>query len=227
MTPSVSLPTASDVHGRIRTYKARRGRMSQSQQAALGLFDDFLIPDEPLDVAATWGAPAPLILDIGFGDGDATLALAQAQPHAAVLAIDVHTPGVANLLRALAAHAIPNVRVMHADAVHVLEHCIPFHSVHAVHTLFPDPWPKTRHHKRRLVQPSIVDLFADRIEVGGTWHLASDWMPYIEVITEIFANDARWQGGIIPRPVRPITHYEARALREGRPVVDLVMTRID
>lgn len=215
------------MRGRIRTYKNRRGRMSPTQQAALHLFDEFVIPEHPLDVESIWGTPAPLLLDIGFGDGETTVALAQAHPDAAVLAIDVHTPGVAHLLRALAAHRVSNVRVMHADAVHVLEHCIPSHSVHGVHMLFPDPWPKTRHHKRRFVQPTITDVMTDRIKIGGTWHLASDWMPYVEAMTEVFAADPRWQGGIVDRPDRPITHYEARALREGRPVVDLLMTRIN
>jgi tRNA (guanine-N7-)-methyltransferase len=200
--------------------------MSHLQHAALQLFDDFLLAEEPVDITATWGAPAPLIVDIGFGDGKATLALAQAHTNAAILAIDVHTPGVADLLRELAAQNITNVRVMHADAVHVMEQLIPLRSVHAVRTLFPDPWPKTRHHKRRMVQPSIVDLFTDRIEIGGTWHLASDWMPYVDAMMGVFGADLRWNGGIVPRPDRPITHYEARALREGRQVIDLMMTRV-
>jgi tRNA (guanine-N7-)-methyltransferase len=200
--------------------------MSTSQRAALQLFSEYLVPPDHLDVMATWGAAAPLMLDIGFGDGVSTLALAQSHPNAAILAIDVHTPGVADLLRSIATEKITNTRVMHADAVQVLEHFIAPDSIDALQTLFLDPWPKNRHHKRRFVQPTIVDLVRRRLRVGGTWHLASDWMPYVETMIDVFTADDRWDGGLVPRPERPMTHYEARALREDRTVMDVQMTRV-
>jgi tRNA (guanine-N7-)-methyltransferase len=115
---------------------------------------------------------------------------------------------------------------MHADAVQVLEHFVAPDSIDSIQTLFLDPWPKSRHHKRRFVQPSIVDLVRRRLKVGGTWHLASDWMPYVETMIDVFTTDDRWHGGLVPRPDRPMTHYEARALREGRTVMDVQMTRV-
>ena len=116
---------------------------------------------------------------------------------------------------------------MHADAVQVLEHFIAPDSIDSLQTLFLDPWPKSRHHKRRFVQPTIVDLVRRRLKVGGTWHLASDWMPYVDTMIDVFNADGRWHGGLVSRPERPMTHYEARALREGRTVLDVQMTRVD
>jgi tRNA (guanine-N7-)-methyltransferase len=222
----VSLLIVPDTYGPIRTYKTRRGRMTATQRAALNLFSDYLIPEQPLDILAIWGAEAPLMLDIGFGDGVSTVALAESNPSAAILAIDVHTPGVADLLHAIATRNITNIRVMHADAVHVLKQFITPGSVESLQTLFLDPWPKSRHHKRRFVQPAIVDLVRQRLQVGGTWNLASDWMPYVETMIDVFTADDHWSGGVVPRPDRPMTHYEARALRDGRTVMDLHMTRV-
>lgn len=200
--------------------------MTTTQRAALHLFSEYLIAEEPLNILTTWGAEAPLMLDIGFGDGVSTVALAESNPSAAILAIDVHTPGVADLLQSIATGKLPNIRVMHADAVQVLERFVTPGSVDSLHTLFPDPWPKNRHHKRRFVQPTIVDVVRQRLRVGGTWHLASDWTPYVETMIDVFTADDRWSGGLVPRPDRPMTHYEARALREGRGVMDVQMTRV-
>lgn len=222
----MSLLIVPDAYGPIRTYKARRGRMSALQHGALQLFSGYLVAEEPLNVTDTWGMQAPLMLDIGFGNGVSTLALAQSHPSAAILAIDVHTPGVADLLRSIATRKIPNIRVMHADAVHVLEHFVAPGSVASLQTLFPDPWPKYRHHKRRFVQPTIVDVVRQRLQVGGTWHIASDWAPYVEAMIDVFTADDRWTGGLVPRPDRPLTNYEARALRDGRQVMDVQMTRV-
>lgn len=182
--------------------------------------------DEPIDRAAIWGQDVPLVLEIGFGDGRATVGMAQDEPDIGVLAIDVHTPGLGEALARLGDAGIRHVRLMEADAIVVLERMIPPDSLVGVRAFFPDPWPKARHHKRRLVQPAIVDLVRTRLVIGGTWHLATDWEEYAAAMEECFAQAPGWTGGVIARPPgRPVTRYEARALREGRTITDLEFRR--
>jgi tRNA (guanine-N7-)-methyltransferase len=164
-----------------------------------------------------------LYLDIGFGNGVSTLHFAQAEPQAAFLAIDVHTPGVGDLLSELHTQEITNVRVMETDALAVLENMIAPNSLAGVYTLFPDPWQKARHHKRRIVQQSILDLMHSRITPGGFWHIATDWDHYAQSISELFAqpnNQMQWDGGKVSRSDRALTRYEARAIDDGRIVSD-------
>lgn len=173
--------------------------------------------------------PTALYLDIGFGNGVSTLHFAQAQPQAAFLAIDVHTPGVGDLLSELHTQEITNVRVMETDALAVLENMIAPNSLAGVYTLFPDPWQKARHHKRRIVQQSILDLMHSRIAPGGFWHIATDWAHYAQAINELFDqpnNQMQWNGGEVNRPDRALTRYEERALDEGRVVTDFRFIQI-
>lgn len=209
----------------VRTFKPRRSRITARAERALREQDRFLIPasDEVLDVPGTWGASVPVVVEIGFGDGKATAAMAAAEPDVGLLAIDVHTPGVGELLWRIADSGLDNVRVMEADALGVLERMVPERSLAGLRTFFPDPWPKARHHKRRLVQPAVLELAATRLAPGAWWHLATDWDEYADAMASCFAEDPRWTGGTIPRPEsRPVTRYERRALREGRPVIDLL-----
>jgi tRNA (guanine-N7-)-methyltransferase len=193
--------------------------------------------DNPRDLTITyhdallqWPSPTTaLYLDIGFGNGVSTLHFAQAQPQAAFLAIDVHTPGVGDLLSELHTQEITNVRVMETDALAVLENMIAPNSLAGVYTLFPDPWQKARHHKRRIVQQSILDLMHSRIAPGGFWHIATDWAHYAQAINELFAqpnNQMQWNGGEVNRPDRALTRYEERALDEGRVVTDFRFIQI-
>jgi len=213
----------------LRTFKPRRSRVTQRQEQAIAASDGLLLRlnDQPLDFAAIWGAdasgsPAPVILEIGFGSGPATTATAAADPDMGFLAVDIHTPGVGDLLQSLRDAGLTNVRVMEADALLVLERMIAPGSLTAVRTLFPDPWPKARHHKRRLVQPAVLDLVRNHLIPGGTWHLATDWPHYADWIMECFASDPRWTGGPVPRPDwRVLTRYEERAQLEGRTSIDL------
>lgn len=187
--------------------------------------------DNPRDLTIVYEAallnwpspPTALYLDIGFGNGVSTLHFAQAEPQAAFLAIDVHTPGVGDLLSELHTQEITNVRVMETDAIAVLESMIAPNSLSGVYTLFPDPWQKARHHKRRIVQQSILDLMHSRIALGGFWHIATDWAHYAQSISELFTqpgNQMQWNGGKISRPDRALTRYEERALDEGRLISD-------
>ena len=176
------------------------------------------------DALLSWPSPpTALYLDIGFGNGVSTLHFAQAKPQAAFLAIDVHTPGVGDLLSELHTQEITNVRVMETDALAVMENMIAPNSLAGVYTLFPDPWQKARHHKRRIVQQNILDLMHSRITPGGFWHIATDWAHYAQSIGELFAqpgNQVQWDGGQTSRPDRALTRYEQRALDEGRIVSD-------
>jgi len=208
----------------IRTYKPRRSRITQRQLLALSEVRWRLEPgDQEIDLASVWGADVPVILEIGFGTGAATAQMAAAEPRSGILALDIHTPGVGNLLDLIAGTGITNVRVMEADALTVLKRMIPVGALAGVRSYFPDPWPKARHHKRRIIQRPVLELVASRMRPGGCWHVATDWDAYVVAIEETFAAQPGWTGGRIERPAwRPVTHYEERALREGRAITDLM-----
>ncbi len=218
------LPRSTTLRPGIRTFKPRRSRITPRAEQALARRTDLLIPfqDSLLDLARVWGEGTDVILEIGCGDGRATVTMAGQQPDVGIWAVDVHTPGLGTLLADLDAGAITNVRVTEADALAVLERMVTPHSLAGVRSYFPDPWPKARHHKRRLVQPGVLALVRSRLQPGAAWHLATDWQEYADAILAEFAADPGWIGGLIERPAdRPITHYEQRALREGRTAVDL------
>jgi tRNA (guanine-N7-)-methyltransferase len=203
------------VSDRIRTFKARRGRLTPKQRAALSLFDQHhytaaRLPD--IDQRR------PIALEIGFGMGESAVAFAQRHPEMQWLAVDIHTPGVADLLTQSAAHEISNLFVIEADVFAVLDQ-LPM--VQEIHSYFPDPWPKSKHHKRRLITPDRLDAITSHIQVGGVWHIATDWQPYAEAMLAVFGSDPRWSGGIIERPDRPMTGYERKALRAERTITDL------
>ena len=211
----------------IRTFKPRRTRITERASRALVEQAAFLLDPSAsaLDLAGTWGDGVPVIVEIGFGDGLATARMAADDPATGILAIDVHTPGVGDLLARIGEARLTNVRVLEADALRVLSRMVPRNSLTGVRSYFPDPWPKARHHKRRLVQPEVLDLVRTRLIPGGTWHIATDWQEYADGIVECFSADARWHGGVVARPPwRPVTRYERRALTDGRAITDLVFT---
>lgn len=220
------LPESSILNRGIRTFKPRRSRITQSQRRALTSSNQHLIQYSPSPIGqiANWKNPdSPLFLDIGFGNGISTIALARDNPECNFLAIDIHTPGVGDLLGEIANAGVSNIRVMETDSLAVLENMITPESLAGVYTLFPDPWPKARHHKRRIVQPAVMELMHSRLLPHGFWHIATDWQEYAEYITELFESEtaqSEWSGGVVSRPQRPITHYEQRALREARTVTD-------
>lgn len=186
------------------------------------------VPDGELDPAGLFGRRAPVVLEIGSGMGETTAAIAAADPGRDYLAAEVHTPGVANLLDLLDGAGLTNVRVVHGDALELLSH-LPAECLDAVLAFFPDPWPKRRHHKRRLFVPERVALIRSRLVRGGTLHAATDWPEYAEAIRETLAADPELVNvypGWAPRPAwRPVTKFEQRALAAGRPVYDLVFRR--
>lgn len=212
----------------IRTYKPRRGRVTPRQAAALDVDDGLLLdwPRQTLALADCFGA-RPVVLEIGFGTGAATVALAQQAPGTGVLAVDIHTPGVGDLLWRIREAGLVNVRVIEADALVLLREAIPDASLSGVRTYFPDPWPKARHHKRRLVTPANAALLAARTIPSATWHLATDSAEYAKHARSVLDASGQWQGGPIERPAwRPVTRYEQRALDAGRQVIDLAYVRL-
>jgi len=206
--------------------------MSPAQQRAL----DTLLPrlgivyaPAPLDFAATFGRNAPVILEIGFGMGETTAAIAAARPQNDFLGLEVHGPGVGALLNRVDTAGLSNVRVIQHDAVDVITHMIPAASLAGVHIYFPDPWPKKRHHKRRLLQPAFVHALAQRLSSGGYLHAATDWDDYAQEILATFSAEpllANTAADFAERPAwRPQTKFETRGLKLGHGVRDLVFRR--
>ena len=213
----------------IKSYVLRPGRMGTGQVRALReLAPRYVLPfaATPLDAARTFSREAPLVVEIGFGMGQATAAIAAARPQDNFLGIEVHEPGVGALLQLIDEQQLANLRIVQHDAVEVLRDMIATATLAAVHVFFPDPWPKKRHWKRRLIQPPFAALLASRLAAGGRLHCATDWQPYAEHMLEVLSAEsllANTADGFAPRPdYRPLTKFENRGLALGHGVWDLV-----
>jgi tRNA (guanine-N7-)-methyltransferase len=231
MTDPLASPPAAPRRG-IRSYVVRAGRMGTGQERALAeLGPRYVLPfvDGALDWPTTFGRVAPRVLEIGFGMGDATAAIAAGRPDTDFLGVEVHPPGVGALLRQVGERGLTNVRIVQHDAVEVLERMIAPDSLAGVFVLFPDPWHKKRHHKRRLIQPPFVRLLASRLAPGGTLHCATDWQPYAEQMLDVLGAEPSLRNtadGYAERPAyRPLTKFENRGLKLGHGVWDLVFVR--
>ena len=216
----------------VRSYVMRGGRLGPGQERALAtLGPRFVLPfqTQPLDLPATFGRVAPTVLEIGFGMGDATAQIAAARPDTDFIGVEVHEAGVGALLKRIGELGLTNLRILRHDAVEVAQEMIAPASLAAVHVFFPDPWHKKRHHKRRLIQPPLVALLASRLAPGGVLHCATDWEPYAEQMLEVLGHEpalVNTAAGFAPRPdYRPLTKFEARGLRLGHGVRDLVFRR--
>lgn len=221
--------------GDIQTYVRRRGRMTPAQARALGgLAERFSVPDTgPLDQQRTFGRVAPLGLEIGFGMGQSLLYWAARRPDWNLLGLEIYQPGIGALMLGLEREELQNVRVIEAPAESVLEHRIEAGSIAEIRIFFPDPWPKKRHHKRRLVQPGFVALLARCLQPGGRLWLATDWEPYADWMLEVLerepllrnlAGTGAFAGAAVDSDdtsARPVTRFEARGLRLGHRVWDL------
>ena len=218
----------------IRSFVRREGRMTIGQKKAFEtLWPVYgLNPGEALpDINAPFGRQGPVILEIGFGMGDSLAQQAANQPQNLYLGIEVHRPGVGHLLSLIETNAIDNIRIYCADAVEVLNHCIPNNSLSCVQIFFPDPWPKQRHHKRRLIQLPFIQLIAAKLKPQGSLHLATDWQNYAQHMLKVmsscenFVNTAT-DGPFVERPAtRPLTKFENRGQRLGHGVWDLVFRK--
>jgi tRNA (guanine-N7-)-methyltransferase len=216
----------------IRSFVLRQGRVTIAQQRAIDMsLPRFGIPysAQPINLAQTFGRPAPKILEIGFGMGDSTATIAQAHPENDYLALEVHTPGVGNLLKLIDAQQLTNIRIMQHDAVEVLRDMIGDSSLDGVHIFFPDPWHKARHNKRRLIQAPFIAQLVQKLKPDGYIHVATDWQDYAEqVLAVLSAEPQLWNTATdyAPRPAyRPLTKFEQRGLKLGHGVWDLIFTR--
>lgn len=217
----------------IRSFVLRQGRISNAQQRAY----DKLLPrygiafsNSIMDWEGVFGRKAPKILEIGFGMGTATAFIAKMQPEQDFLGVEVHTPGVGALMRLLEAENLSNVRIIQHDAVEVLRDMIKPGVLDGIHIFFPDPWPKKRHHKRRLIQPALLHLLASRLKTGGYLHLATDWQEYAQWMLELLSKEPvlkNTAAGYAVKPAyRPETKFERRGLDLGHDVWDIVFQRI-
>lgn len=220
----------------VRSYVLRAGRVTEGQKRALEeLWPVYGVEaaNQPLDLEAQFGNAQPVIMEIGFGNGDATWQMAKASPDRNYLGVEVHKPGVGSLLLKLEENGLENVRIASEDAVEFLAERIPDGSLDGICIYFPDPWPKKRHHKRRIIQAPFVALMARKIAAGGLLHLATDWEPYAEFILEVMHAAPDFEnlspsGDVCPKPEwRPPTKYEKRGQRLGHRVSDLVFRRSD
>jgi tRNA (guanine-N7-)-methyltransferase len=223
---------ATQAHGPrpIRSFVLRQGRMSPAQQRACAeLYPRYGVSAcVPLDLALIFGRRAPVVLEIGFGMGETTAAIAAAQPGVDFLGVEMHWPGVGALLRRIEAMQLGNVRVLRHDAVDVVTRMIAAGSLAGIHVYFPDPWPKKRHHKRRLLKPPLVHALASALAPGGYLHVATDWAPYADDILATLGAEpllANTAAGFAPRPTwRPLTKFEQRGLARGHAVFDMLFT---
>ncbi len=222
----------NSAHPPIRSYVLRQGRVSNAQQRAHEtLLPRYGIPygDHVIDLDGIFGRKAPHILEIGCGMGETTAAIAAAHPHLDYVGIEVHTPGVGSLLKQIEALGLTNVRVIQHDAVAVLEHMIAPASLDGMHIFFPDPWPKKRQQKRRLIQPAFAALAASRLKPGGYLHAATDWQEYAEQILAVLGSEPELENtaaGYAERPAyRPQTKFETRGLKLGHGVWDIVFRK--
>lgn len=216
----------------IRSYVLRQGRVSPAQQRAC----ETLLPRfgiaytaQTLDLEQAFGRSAPKILEIGFGMGDSTATIALAHPENDYLALEVHTPGVGNLLKLIDSQQIANIRIIQHDAVEVMRDMIAADTLDGVHIFFPDPWHKARHNKRRLIQGPFIAQLVQKLQPGGYIHVATDWQDYAEQVLAVLAAEPLLENtaeGYAPRPdYRPLTKFEQRGIRLGHGVWDMVFRR--
>ncbi|NCB56967.1 MAG: tRNA (guanosine(46)-N7)-methyltransferase TrmB [Gammaproteobacteria bacterium] len=218
---------------RIRSFVRREGRLTKGQERALQELWPVMgveFRDEMLDLTALFGREAPVVLEIGFGMGKSLVEMAAAAPEKNFIGIEVHRPGVGACLTSAQEAGITNLRLFCHDAVEVLGQMIPDQSIDTLQLFFPDPWHKSRHHKRRIVQPAFVQMLRPKLKIGGVFHMATDWENYAEHMLEVmnaaegFVNTV--EGDYAPRPdSRPLTKFEQRGHRLGHGVWDLLFAR--
>jgi tRNA (guanine-N7-)-methyltransferase len=206
----------------IRSYVLRQGRTTPAQKRALEtLYPKYGIPFSHEKISSN----RKLVLEIGSGMGETTVEIAKAHPETDFVAIEVHGPGVGSLLNRIEAAQLPNVRVIRHDALDVLEHMFADGTLAAIHLFFPDPWPKKRHHKRRMVQPAFAALAARKLKDGGILHAATDWPDYGEHMNEVFSKEPLLEPAANGFTSRPVTKFESRGQRLGHPIREVVFRR--
>ncbi len=217
-----------------RSYVKRAGRITRAQTRALDeLWPEYgLAPDQPLALEKAFGRSAPCLVEIGFGMGNSLAELAVQQPQHDFIGIEVHEAGIGRLMSILAERSIDNVRILRGDAALLLKECFEIASLAAVLLYFPDPWPKKRHHKRRLVQPGFVELVAEKLISGGQFRLATDWSEYAQQMLEVIESQVQLTNIAGPGQFMPVqsarsnTKFELRGQRLGHEIFDLCFERL-
>lgn len=215
----------------IRSYSIRGTRITEAQRAAKSLLQEIHgipVENKKLDLGAIFPTSQKVIMEIGFGMGEATAIMATQSPHNAYLAVDLHPPGIGKLLSRIQEQGISNIKVIEDDVHVVLPYMIENESLDGVHLYFPDPWPKSKHHKRRIVTPAFLELVASKLKPGGYFHLATDWFPYAEAMQIVFSTSTQFSGGVIDKPDwRPVTRFEGQGIDKDHRVTDLLYLRKD
>ncbi len=213
----------------IRTYRLRGSRITGPQQSALDKYWDAYgieYSTEFLNITSLFPTAEDVVLEIGFGMGEATALIARDFPNTGFLAVEVHKPGIGKLMARVEELALSNIRIIEGDAHPIITTMIPDKSVDGVHLFFPDPWPKKRHNKRRIVNAEFLALIHPKIKDGGFFHIATDWVPYAEYIEEVFAASPLFTGGVVERPEwRPVTRFEGQGITKDHQVTDLRYTK--
>jgi tRNA (guanine-N7-)-methyltransferase len=209
----------------VRTYRLRGSRITAPQQSALDKFWDIYgmqYSEDFIDIPQLFPKSKNVILEIGFGMGEATALIGRDFPETGFIAVEVHKPGIGKLMARIEELGLSNIRIIEGDAHPILKTMIPDKSVDGIHLFFPDPWPKKRHHKRRIVNNEFLKLVHSKIMDGGFIHIATDWVPYAEHIQEVFAPSPLFSGGVVERPEwRPITRFEGQGITKDHQVNDL------
>jgi tRNA (guanine-N7-)-methyltransferase len=214
----------------VRSYSIRGSRITDAQRqakAALQAVHGIEFKQEIIDLNAIFPNCESIIMEIGFGMGEATAIIAKNHPNNGYIAVDVHPPGIGKLLARIAENELTNLKVIEDDVHVVLQHMIPDESLDGIHLYFPDPWPKKKHNKRRIVNDGFLQLIHPKIKAGGFIHIATDWVPYAVSIQEIFAASTLFTGGVIDKPEwRPVTRFEGQGIDKDHAVNDMLYTKV-
>ena len=214
----------------VRSYRIRRSRITDAQREARGALQaghGIEFKQELIDLTAIFPRSEKVIMEIGFGMGEATALIAKNHPNNGYIAVDVHPPGVGKLLARIVENDLTNIKVIEDDANVVLQYMIPDESLDGIHLYFPDPWPKTKHNKRRIVNEGFLQLIHPKIKKGGFIHIATDWVPYAISIQEVFAVSPLFAGGVIDKPEwRPVTRFEEQGIDKDHAVNDMLYTKV-
>ena len=209
----------------VRSYSIRGSRITVAQRqakTALQMVHGIEFKQEIIDLKAIFPKANKVIMEIGFGMGEATAIIAKNHPDNAYIAVDVHPPGIGKLLSRIDEDKLSNVKVIEDDVHVVLQHMIADNCLDGIHLFFPDPWPKKKHHKRRIVNDGFLQLIHPKLKKGGFIHIATDWVPYATSIQEVFSNSDLFAGGVIPKPEwRPVTRFEDQGIDKDHAVNDM------
>jgi tRNA (guanine-N7-)-methyltransferase len=214
----------------VRSYSIRGSRITEAQRTAkdaLQAVHGIEFKQEQINIPAIFPASEKVIMEIGFGMGEATAIIAKNHPNNGYIAVDVHPPGIGKLLARIVENDLTNLKVIEEDVHVVLQHMIADESLDGIHLFFPDPWPKKKHNKRRIVNSGFLSLVHPKIKKGGFIHIATDWVPYAVSIQEVFAGSTLFTGGVIDKPEwRPVTRFEGQGIDKEHAVNDMLYLKV-